>query len=480
MKIYFTQVERILNTLPIGTYLGRRIPVTLHPDAQTSYIDLVGQQIVVAFKNIEDSCEKVEDASYVETAIRTCLYHEVSHAILTNTDLFDYIGTDKEKKAVMNIMEDERIETVLRHYYKNVDFEKNIKLLNGWTEEKAKTKPKNEIDAFYRVVRFHSGKPQFVEMAEDIVERYGYLTVGDYYTYYYLNDTMNLFYMIQEDFLANDEDSLDTSSSGMKGEDKSEDDHDESLEMDGEGDDTVNEDMLNHIKKILEKEFSPIEKDNSMYGSIFPIITQFNRKTAGGSAVVAHSGILNPRLAGRNDYKFFERKSCEKGSNKFTSVHLNLFLDESGSYCHNVPKTNQLINALCQVEKMDKNFTLDIVYCGISERIVEDKTRRTMEATGGNDLDEKIFDIYRRLQKPNTYNYNIVLFDGDAFTDSKDRFDSYKNFGAFNHANCTVISDPSNEEFIRTYAPSAKKVFTCNYVKELQDNVISALRLAFR
>ena len=81
------------------------------------------------------------------------------------------------------------------------------------------------------------------------------------------------------------------------------------------------------------------------------------------------------------------------------------------------------------------------------------------------------------MQKPNTFNYNIACFDGDACSDGG-RGDH--GFGAFDHNNCVIISDDDNERYISQDVKSAKVIYTTDYAEELIDNVVTALSKAFR
>jgi 5-formaminoimidazole-4-carboxamide-1-beta-D-ribofuranosyl 5'-monophosphate synthetase len=87
-------------------------------------------------------------------------------------------------------------------------------------------------------------------------------------------------------------------------------------------------------------------------------------------------------------------------------------------------------------------------------------------------------ETYRKLQKPNTYNYNIVLFDGDAFSDSSNRVRD--SFRAFDFNNCTIISDRANERYIRPHVSRAKVIYTKKYTDELLTNIKNTLTRAFR
>ena len=81
------------------------------------------------------------------------------------------------------------------------------------------------------------------------------------------------------------------------------------------------------------------------------------------------------------------------------------------------------------------------------------------------------------MQKPNTNNYTIACFDGDACSDGG-RGDH--GFGAFDHNNCVIISDYDNERYIRNDVHSARVIYTRDYTNELIKNVVDALEKAFR
>ena len=132
---------------------------------------------------------------------------------------------------------------------------------------------------------------------------------------------------------------------------------------------------------------------------------------------------------------------------------------------------------MTDIERKNPNFTLDVVFCGISERLVQDKRHRIFKADGGNRLDKKTYELYRKLQKPNTYNYTIACFDGDACSDGGR---SDHGFGAFDHNNCVIISDYDNERYIRNDVHSARVIYTRDYTNELIKNVVDALEKAFR
>lgn len=128
--------EEILKTLPLAHYLKvKTIPVAFDTTSLTSYFDPTQFKIVVALNNIVSviqSTKRIPNDIELENTLRCFLYHEVSHAILTPRDLMKYaisLNTTGYllNKQFANIIEDERIETLLKSYYLNVDFKKNLR-----------------------------------------------------------------------------------------------------------------------------------------------------------------------------------------------------------------------------------------------------------------------------------------------------------------------------------------------------------------
>jgi hypothetical protein len=161
-----------------------------------------------------------------------------------------------------------------------------------------------------------------------------------------------------------------------------------------------------------------------------------------------------------------------------------LFIDTSGSFCGNDNATNAILYSLSLIERKNPNFSFDVVTMGPDE-IILDKKARYIDSCGGNHLSKKIHRIYRKLQLPQTGNYNIVLFDGDAYSnDCRKNSDWYgdaelgKGFSAFANNSCTIISDSQNKEYIERYCPNTHTIYTRNYVKELNENVLKALQRA--
>ena len=123
-QLNYATVLKIFNTLPIGYYFGARLEAVLSETSEDSFINLVDLKIVISYPTILEKYNTIQEKDKIEIIIRTLLYHEVSHAILT-----PYIADlNKENAIIFNIFEDERIETVLKHKFLDVDFKWLISL----------------------------------------------------------------------------------------------------------------------------------------------------------------------------------------------------------------------------------------------------------------------------------------------------------------------------------------------------------------
>lgn len=139
MQITYNQVKKILDTLPIGYYLGHSIPpVKLSKESDSTHINQITEEITVSFRNVQTMLQNAPDDIDVESVVRGLLYHEVSHAVLTPvmtfregvTSVIFYDGTMYQlftvlrrayykkfkcqlpptaPKDIINIVEDERI-----------------------------------------------------------------------------------------------------------------------------------------------------------------------------------------------------------------------------------------------------------------------------------------------------------------------------------------------------------------------------------
>lgn len=493
MDISTPEIKSVIETLPIGLYAKRRVPLTVVDGEKTSYYNAVTDEIVISADIIKEGMKMIDDPDKMETAIRSMCYHEVSHAILT--------PRQARVNDCFNIFEDERIETIFSDYYLDTDFKQQLLNINGFKsiDDVPKDGSLTAMQKFYSVVRFGIGEKKFLDRVDDIIRRYSRLTgmtEDRWLVWDYENEISRLYRDITGENPPPAMSSPVPVPMRGSGKDKKDDGKTMDGVAEGEGKDTdLGDDKSESGTTPAHGRANPLSKteldeivkdtfienkfiDKKLTDELSVILENFSKKNNSGSAVATYSGVFNPRsVARREDYKFFDRKASVNGTNKFGTFHLNLFVDESGSFCSSETAMNTLLRSLTEIEKRNKNFTLDVVFCGISERLVTDKRKRVFKASGGNRLDKKTYEIYRKLQKPNTFNYNIACFDGDACSDGG-RGDH--GFGAFDHNNCTIISDSDNRRYIDTDVHSAKVIYTRNYTDELIRNVTDVLAKAFR
>ena len=545
MEVSLEKVKDIAKTLPVGYYIGREVKVEIDTESPASMYDVMGDRIFISFSQLSKALEKCEDDSTLENDIRTFLYHELSHAMITPTELVKNYKLHRDNlRDVMNIFEDERIETLLRGYYYGVDFKSMVYRLN-WEDGMGSKSP---IEMFFDVVRFRKGRQDFVDRVGRIIRKYKSLTrtSGDRTEYKYdyssngiltktihdlgfgdyIDDVISLYKDIEKEFKNNNSrsnstssqdgssgtsDSCDTESGqGMGGKSNSENSPVKSDEELSEVTDKIDEcpsEIVdtngsysktvydNRIKSQGSTKYSKGDFDfitNKYYNP--SLTTELERifsqsakiKKMNGSAMNAYSGVFDPRSAGREDCRFFVQKNRNGNQKAFSKVHLNLFLDRSGSFEDNVQKANEILYSLALIEKKYPDFDFTLITCGIGETIEPTKNREH-RAYDGTQISSEIFETFKKVQRRDATNFNIVLYDGSAWLScnsmhwrrEKD-YGKQEYFAAFNTPNTLIITDPSNEVPVRVYCKSAKVVISKKYTEELIDNLLKMLEVLTR
>lgn len=508
MELSLARCEQILHTLPIGYYAGRRIEVTMDKEETTSFYSPMEDKIIVSYPVIKQSAKAIPAGADDERAVRSMLYHEVSHAILTPVNLRSSIP--------VNIFEDERIETLLRHYYHGVDFKQQLWDIHEGKIPKA-TKPEQ---AFFNAVRFGCAPQRILNSIQEIISKYKELNrtsprYGKNGSTNYSDEIHDLYDEITKAFRKNPDDfnasspmqgkkgqkmdeikqSQDSQSSNgtefskLKNEDGNGNNGEEGEENPFKGNPETSENELSReeMKRMCGASLgtmpdlskAQIQKLDDFQKNVETIIGNFNKKNSGGSGINAYSGVFNPRAVVRQDYRFFERAMTTQGNNRFGTCHLNLIIDCSGSYINNVPVTNGILKVLTDIERKNRNFSMDVCFINHEFHKCESPRERIMEAWGGNAIPQDMKQILLDLQKPQTCNYNIILFDGDAICNYGDTLEkSRKRFDCFDMKQTTMITDPDNQNYIHDWT-STKVIITTNYTEELIKHIQNALSIAF-
>lgn len=506
MVITREQIEQVFNTLPVSYYLKRDIPISL-TDGPDSYFDPIHDNIVVSAKSIIDMFAKMpaEFASKVdiETATRSIHYHEISHVLLTPTHLYDY--ADHNYSEVLNIFEDERIETVFKDYYIGVNFKQNIALLNGYTGEA----PKNGHDAFYQAVRYRVGKKEYLDRVNEIIKTYACINAsydkGGYYKQrkieLYVNAVVSLYNDILKDWKENPKDYQNKqnnrggqgngqngqpgqpSSTGQGGADSlsssaGSDDIDSKIasiidSISNTGDDVVISDVTKIIDNALEDVLEEYH-DPKLIAQLNDIILRKKKKRGNASAAInSYAGKMNIKSVGtRDDYRWWYVQNREGNMRRFSAVHFTLYIDKSGSFMSNEKNVNILLRALEAIK--DKDFSFDVVT--LDTDITEwPDTHKKFKTGGSNAIPDKLKDVVARHTIRNANNYNIVLFDGDCHCADISRVHAHDNLEYFDGPNTIIVSDKENMKYFDRCISTAQIIYTTDYCTEFINNILKLL-----
>lgn len=555
MNINFNEIKNIVDTLPLGLYCGRRVPLVCveNNSVGTSFYCPSTDTIEICANLIMQGLENaIVDNSYSkETAIRSMVYHELSHAILTPSSknairLFKSAFGNSTRRfsldhafSILNLVEDERIETVLQNYYLDTNFKKQVLMICGGSVPT----PTNADQAFFNLVRFNVYEPQFQPYADRLTEilnnayciKANSLIGDNYYKYYdivydYYRNVIQLYEDFikayssapshqdttnqQEQTTQNINSSANSDSNDFNSDMQNESTPTKDTNNDTNGnandnaegnDDTENQsasqsldnsDTNNDTSKMLSKGCSLTKEDikqifnevldeyidTALTSQIEIILNNFKKKTNAGSGVTSFSGVFNPRNVKPNNYKYFDRSLSTNGNNKYGKFHLNLYVDDSGSFSNNAKNVNTLLHSLQVIAKKNPNFTFDLIKCG--DHMVEPKeTDMFIKADGGTGaIYDETFAIFKKHNlKKDCVVHNILLYDG--------RCDMYGRniFPIFDKSNCTLLLEDEN---LRGYAKvfdnmKSAKIINMNmngksYADNLISEVLKALNVAFR
>ena len=501
--VQFETAKQILKTLPVSFYLKRRVNVELQ-DVDTSYCNIFENKIVIGYEQFKNANITNENA---ESDIRCLLYHEVSHAFLTPLELPDtiYRWGLLDEQAIINIFEDERIETICRNYYHDVNFKQFVKKLNHFD---GSTPVTDAMDYFYRIVRFDAEDANFVNEKNAIILKFKNLNrETNFSSSNAYHDEVIAFYQrvaFKFKLITTNQNSNSENEEENNEENKEEENNEEENTNNKVVSDTSNEENDEQISSIM-IEGKNEEADNfteSIENAIRDFNTSMNSlhdedmkqkleeiilrkktfKKQNGSAINGYSGVFDARSVARDDYKYFVKKNRLGNVKKFSKIKMNLFIDCSGSFINSKEVVNKMLFNLSLLEKQDKDFSFDLVKMTTTDTLTK-KDERQIECSGCNDITKSIFTTYNKVNSNDANNINIVLFDGYAFSDvssSAIRKQHMENFKAFNHNNCIIISDVSNKQAIEKYAKNAKSVFIDdNYATMLIKTVLTMLRQSF-
>lgn len=490
--IQFNEAEKLLQQLPVAFYLKRKLDVKLDY-ANTSYIDIYNNKLVVSYNQLTNL------STVDEKDVRCCLYHEVSHAFLTPLKL--------NINDILNIFEDERIETICKNYYLDTDFKSFCFKTNNYNGQL----PKDKRQLFYQIVRFRKGPQQFVDKVDEIIAKHSklnrdsdYVRCNEYYddVIAFWNEVVA--YWNQLKTLSNETHSNEQNEDDNINQDKTTSQNACQNEEDASKNDVQSnqsnnanaqenqfdaQSVIDDAIKNLDSQFNALIDENFQESINQILFSKAKVAKMNGSAINSYSGIFDARSVGRQDYKYFVQKNRAGNVKRFSKIKLNLFIDDSGSFENSEDVVNKMLYNLVQLEKKTSDFEFDVVVMDVGERLLK-KNARKIKCSRCNMLDKNIFKLFDTVQSKNATNINIVMFDGFAFsnitmlhfaTTNKLYNENRSNFKAFNKANTIIISNYSNEKDINEFCPSAKKIIeNKDYAKLLISNIINNLSHALK
>lgn len=503
MQVTYNQVKKILDTLPIGYYLGHSIPpVKLSKKSDSTYINQITEEITVSFQNVQTMLQNAPDDIDVESVVRGLLYHEVSHAVLTPAMQFTGAGFEMDGyvfsfvfcqikreykkrfgrelsfsdcKDLFNIVEDERIETLLKDYYLNVDFRKNLVLLNGIADPEKELENADFMKRFFLVCRYHVGTQKELRLLKNVISNSKKLTNKSDaldLKYYFDNiDNLAVAVLNNVKIPSNQDDQNQQSFDNKKPKDGQQNTTPSPVEISDLFKDTPSmKKAAGEIRDVLKKA-STNQEAASCADRLNRIITSaMNKRKMRSGAHTAYAGNINPRLCANNDYRWFTKKSTTGNGKRFDKININLFCDNSGSFYSDEDNLNGLIVTLLKLAEQNRDLTVTTTHINKSIRRGT-KEDMFVHCKGGTELDDSIKTIYPSLQKPNATNWNVVVFDGYCRKP--------ENFSVFNHPNVIMVVDKSNRNTINTYCPQTRsKIITGDYAKEFEQTVLSLLEQA--
>ncbi len=561
MKLTAAFCKSILDTLPIGYYLGKTVDVKMSLVAPTSMCDMQSEAIIISYPAIAESLSKAPETEDPESQVRAHLYHEISHLILTPQYVMNEASSickhttrfaclRNRASSIINIMEDERIETIMAHHFMNVDFKRALELENPPVSQLLND-PDPESQ-FFAAVRFHAcTRPTALRAVERVLEKhltcrsehdYAKDTLDVFLKYFYLpsqsNEQGNGQSGEQQEssngsglefrrVLQSGEQQESSNGSSKKGSssDQSNEEQTEQQEQSTPADPSEsgektevtsaqlkpggnNETMtaadqrkaerakevfeaaieaaikLLDIKRLVYK-MAANRLSNREIGKITTrmkkiIQSAMNRRALQAPSSSAYAGKIDPRLTANKNYRWFIKSNKGSGGNKFSKIKINLFVDCSGSFDSSLPKVNAIIKAFRDVKDQLPEFDYDVVAMEEGNALIP-KTTFSLTSGGCNNLNSDIWPIYKKIQDPSARVVNVVVFDGFMWTDVAWSYDDVpkdvrKNAGVFNHPNCIIVTDPSNEAAFTEYAPQAKRIVVRDqYVKWFSDRVFESL-----
>ena len=265
MTINLEEMKEIAKRLPIGFYLGRKTPVIVEP-GKRAYCDTVKGVIHLGVGVLQMAARQIDasDASEWdrEALLRCLLYHEIGHLLLTPSDLKQttlYPLPDelqKHQSDIINIFEDERIESLLASAFIGVNFKKFVRLMH-----KQGVNGEDMLSKIFKAIRLRETTTEISDEIDDAIKELRKLNVNttrlvSCWPYNFDNRLVKIINMILEQEKEQNEDSNNSDKSKQSSNNSEQNEPEDSQEeQDGGGQGSTNN--SNEIRISLIKTIQP-------------------------------------------------------------------------------------------------------------------------------------------------------------------------------------------------------------------------------
>lgn len=466
MEIRLEEMREIARTLPIGYYLGRKVPVLVEPGDE-AYCNVVKGEIHIGIGLLQQAADQIDAADAAqwsrEKLLRCLLYHECGHVLLTPKWVKEWYNLpetpdgscDPDGAELVNIFEDERLEQMLSQAFLGVDFKGFVRLVHKRGVKADRT------GKFFKAVRLRQATPEISAAVDAAVQKLVWcnsqsdgLTVDGKSYRDVLTELVNMIAPYSEQQQQQQEQpeqqeqpkderadggSEDKSEDGQsedgseskpedeqesgeesgsdkgKPEDKSEDKPDE--EDDKSGGDAKGREPAkvnlpgDFLKSLVDKVFitPPSDVENTLRRFAVRLSKRKGAQAAGRWSAL--HGKIDPRRDALDKERIFRRTS-DVGASLMTSVHLTLWVDCSGSFYGSKDTLNQILAATSKAMAMSGGkLTVDVVKMGHFATVAAQRDW-LIDPRSGNDIDASYTEAWRKTRRKDRSNIDIVVFDG--------------------------------------------------------------------
>lgn len=465
-------IKNYIQTLPINIYTKDSVEYTtrINENESATFIDFKTNEINIGIKTFDKLNEVTEES------VRSLFYHEVSHAILSDINIPNRIFladiNKEELRTVINIIEDERIETILKDYYHKVNFRKLIFQVASEDNSSA-------LGTFFTALRLHKNK-----YTQEALKRLNGLLKADVVTKDYI-PLVKLYLEIRKnnEDQENKQNKNQEEQQGDQQNNKLENTEGQELSINltkKQIEDIIKESLENNRKlanlRANNQENDEINKFLDNKFNIDSLIQKIALKAKNKSMIEGkkqRAGYINTGVFDINSlinmkeaqYKLFKNNGGKDNSNQINII--NFFIDSSGSFEDNEDDVNSLLEKLEVLENKFSGFKFNLVTIRDNEEKIIDERRR-IHCYGGTSISHNLKDIYKSLN--NSVNtYNILLIDGYTNVEGDLKY--------FDNKNTYICVDDSNKEHFNNFIKAnVTLVSSCySYVPKLKQFIAKSL-----